>query len=50
MFASNMPVDSLAGTYTDLVSTIDRIVTTDATDQEAEFFYRANAIDTYRLR
>ncbi|MFE3002208.1 amidohydrolase family protein [Nocardia sp. NPDC059246] len=50
MFASNMPVDSLAGTYTELVSAIDHIVTTDATDQEAEFFYQANALDTYRLK
>ncbi|WP_196054884.1 amidohydrolase family protein [Nocardia aurantiaca] len=49
MFASNMPVDSMAGTYTELVSAIDHIVTTDATDQEAEFFYRTNALDTYRL-
>ncbi|GAB2531110.1 amidohydrolase family protein [Nocardia heshunensis] len=49
MFASNMPVDSMAGTYTELVSAIDHIVGTDATDQEAEFFYSTNAIDTYRL-
>ncbi|MVU80528.1 amidohydrolase family protein [Nocardia sp. ET3-3] len=50
MFASNMPVDSMAGTYTDLVSAIDRVVATDATEQEAEFFYRTNATDTYGLK
>ncbi|MEC3918669.1 amidohydrolase family protein [Nocardia sp. CDC160] len=50
MFASNMPVDSLAGTYTELVTAIDHIVGTDATEEEAEFFYRTNATDTYRPR
>lgn len=50
MFASNMPVDSMAGTYPELVSTIDKIVATDATDQEADFFYRTNALDAYRPR
>ncbi|MFE5288482.1 amidohydrolase family protein [Nocardia sp. NPDC056611] len=48
MFASNMPVDSMAGTYTELVTTIDQAVTSDATEQEAEYFYRTNALDTYR--
>ncbi|MFI1914080.1 amidohydrolase family protein [Nocardia sp. NPDC020380] len=49
MFGSNMPVDSTAGTYTDLIATVDRMVTADATDQEAAFFYRTNATDTYRI-
>lgn len=49
LFASNMPVDTRAGTYPELLATIDHLVTTDATEAEAEFFYRDNAIDTYRL-
>lgn len=49
MFGSNMPVDSTAGTYAELLATVDRMVTADATDQEAGFFYRTNAIDTYRI-
>ncbi|UGT44525.1 amidohydrolase family protein [Nocardia yamanashiensis] len=49
VFASNMPVDSAAGTYTDLLTTIDRAVTADATDHEAELFYTATASTTYAL-
>ncbi|MEV6772347.1 amidohydrolase family protein [Nocardia sp. NPDC051030] len=49
MFGSNMPVDTRAGTYEDLLATIDHLVTADATDQEAEFFYRTNATDAYSL-
>ncbi|AYF73741.1 hypothetical protein D7D52_07570 [Nocardia yunnanensis] len=48
MFASNMPVDSMAGSYRELITAVDHIVGTDATDQEADFFYRGNALDTYR--
>lgn len=49
MFASNMPIDTLAGSYPDLLSSIDHIVATDATEQEAAYFYLTNAIDTYAL-
>lgn len=49
VFASNMPIDSRAGSYTELLGTIDHIVAADATDREAEFFYRANAGEAYRL-
>ncbi|GAB4586818.1 amidohydrolase family protein [Nocardia sp. IFM 10818] len=49
MFASNMPIDTLAGPYPDLLTTIDHLVTSDATDQEADFFYRTNAAETYTL-
>ncbi|WP_067570449.1 amidohydrolase family protein [Nocardia acidivorans] len=49
MFGSNMPIDTMAGSYADLLATVDHLVGIDATDQEAEFFYRTNAFDTYRL-
>ncbi|WP_067542137.1 amidohydrolase family protein [Nocardia crassostreae] len=49
MFASNMPIDTLAGPYSTLLTTIDHLVASDATDQEAEFFYRTNATETYGL-
>ncbi|QLY27698.1 amidohydrolase family protein [Nocardia huaxiensis] len=50
LFGSNMPVDTMAGSYAELLETIDRMVAADATDQEAEFFYAANAAETYSLR
>ncbi|WP_067824479.1 amidohydrolase family protein [Nocardia inohanensis] len=49
VFASNMPVDSRAGTYTELLTTVDRAVTADATDHEAELFYAATASTLYAL-
>ncbi|MFB8001225.1 amidohydrolase family protein [Nocardia sp. NPDC056000] len=49
MFGSNMPIDTMAGSFDNLLATVDHLVGTDATEQEAEFFYRANAFDTYRL-
>ncbi|WP_405136891.1 amidohydrolase family protein [Nocardia sp. NBC_01388] len=49
MFGSNMPVETIAGSYPELLATVDHMVSTDATDQEAEFFYRTNASDTYGL-
>lgn len=49
LFGSNMPIDRMAGSYTELLDTIDRMVEADATEEESEFFYRANAMSTYRL-
>ncbi|WP_067689204.1 amidohydrolase family protein [Nocardia jejuensis] len=49
MFGSNMPIDTRAGTYRDLLTAVDHVVATDATDQEATFFYRTNATDAYAL-
>ncbi|MBL1074096.1 amidohydrolase family protein [Nocardia sp. 2] len=49
LFGSNMPVDTRAGSFTELLATVDRMVAADATEQEAEFFYADNAAETYRL-
>lgn len=50
LFASNMPIDSLAGTYRELLAAVDRAVASDATEQEAELFYGTTAATTYGLR
>ncbi|NNH70768.1 amidohydrolase family protein [Nocardia uniformis] len=49
LFGSNMPIDRMAGSYSELLATVDRMVTADATEQESDFFYRANAGTIYRL-
>jgi predicted TIM-barrel fold metal-dependent hydrolase len=48
LFATNFPVDSLFGSYTDLVGTYVKL-TTDLSDAEADALFRANTERVYRL-
>ncbi|MFI6871691.1 amidohydrolase family protein [Nocardia sp. NPDC050406] len=50
LFASNMPIDTMAGSYRDLLAAVDRAVAADATDEEADLFYHGTAATTYGLR
>ena len=48
MFASNFPVDSLCGSFTDIFSGFEAI-TSDLTDDERDALFRTNAIRIYRI-
>jgi L-fuconolactonase len=47
-FGSNMPIETMAGTYSQLVATVSAIVGTASADEQAAF-YAGNAERTYRI-